>query len=233
MPPGPDQRGQADHGAGGIAAAPGALHAVVQADGGGLAVHQALAVVACQRGDLLHRHAAHLGSPLGRPLQGAFAQRGPAYGVLGQVGVVQPVVGDELVHQGQCQCGIGARAQGDVFVAFFGGFGFARVDAHQPCAVAFGLLHVAPEVQVAADGVAAPDQDELRLGKKLHLHADFAAQRVDQAFAACRRADRAVQQRRTQGVEEAGGDALALHQPHSARVAVRQDGLGVAGGNAA
>jgi hypothetical protein len=151
--------------------------------------------------------------------------------VLGQVGVVQPVVGDELVHQGKSQRGIGARAQGDVFVALFGGFGLARVYAHQPCAIALGLLYVAPEVQIAADGVAAPDQDQFRLGKKLHLHAHFAAQRVHQALGTGRSADRAVQQRRAQGVEEARGDALPLHQSHGACIAIGHDGFGVACGN--
>jgi len=107
--------------------------------------------------------------------------------------VVQPVVGDELVHERERQCGVGARAQGDVFVALLGRLGAAWVDAHQPRTVALGLLGQAPEMQVAADGVAAPDDDELGVGEVLHLHADLAAQGLDQALAAGRGADGALQ----------------------------------------
>jgi len=62
----------------------------------------------------------------------------------------------------------------------------------------------------------------------LHPHADLAAQGVHQALAAGRGADGAIQQRGAQAVKEAGGDRLALHQAHGARVAVRHDGLWVA-----
>jgi hypothetical protein len=65
-----------------------------------------------------------------------------------------------VVQQGVGQRGVGAGQDGQVLVALVGGFAAARVDAHQPGALAFGLLRVAPEVQVAANGVAAPDEDE-------------------------------------------------------------------------
>ncbi|MCY1534575.1 hypothetical protein D9M68_699530 [compost metagenome] len=135
------------------------------------------------------------------------------------------------MHQRQRQRGVGARAQGDVFVALVGGLAAARVDADQARAVAFGLLCQAPEVQVAGDRVAAPDDDELRFGEKLDLHADLGAQRGHQAFAARGRTDGALQVRGAQLVEEAGGHAFALHQAHGAGVAVGQDGLRVAGGD--
>src|SRR2546427_3250648 len=44
--------------------------------------------------------------------------------------------------------------------AFVGGLGLARVYAHQACAVALGLQRIAPEMQAAADAVAAPDRSE-------------------------------------------------------------------------
>ena len=47
-----------------------------------------------------------------------------------------------------------------------------------------GLLRQPPEVQVAGDRVAAPDQDQPRFGEELDLHADLAAQRLDQRLRA-------------------------------------------------
>ncbi len=126
------------------------------------------AVVAGELADLFDGDATHLGRTLGRPLQGAVTQLLPAQGVLGDVIVVEPVVGDQLVHQRQRQGGVGAGAQCDVFVALVGGFALARVYAHQLGTIALGLLGVAPEVQVAANRVAAPDEDELGLGKELY-----------------------------------------------------------------
>ena len=118
-----------------------------------------------------------------------------------------------------------------MLVAFLGGFALARVDAHQFGAVALGLLRDAPEMQVAANRVAAPDEDELGFGEELHLHAHLAAQRVHQPLAARRGTDAAVQERCAQPVEEAPVHALALHQAHGARVAVGLDGLRVARGD--
>jgi len=68
------------------------------------------AVVLGELSDLLYRNAAHLGRALGRPLQCALAQLVPAQRVAGDVVVVQPVVLDQLVHQRQGQCGVGAGA---------------------------------------------------------------------------------------------------------------------------
>ena len=132
------------------------------------------------------------------------------------------------MHQRQRQGCVGARAQRDVFVALVGGFAAARVDADQARTVALGLLRQTPEVQVAADGVAAPDQDQLRFGEELHLHAELAAQGLHQCFTARRSADGALQVRGAEPVEEARGHALALHLAHGAGIAVGQDGLRVA-----
>jgi hypothetical protein len=135
------------------------------------------------------------------------------------------------MHQCQRQRTVGAWAQGDVFVALVGRFGAARVDADDARAVSLGLLHLAPEMQVAGNRVAAPDQDQLRLGKELHFHADLAAKRLHQRLAAGSGANGAIQLRRTQPVEEARCHALALHQAHGAGIAVGQYRFGLACGN--
>ena len=227
VPPGAHQARQHRHQPGGVAAAAGTLHAVVQPDGG----RRRGAVVARQLPHLVGRDAAGGGHALGRPLQRPLAQRRPTFDVTGDVVVVQPAVGHQLVHQPQRQRAVGARPQRDVLVALVGRLAAPRVDAHQPRAVALGLLGKGPEVQVRGDRVAAPDQDQPALGVVLDMHAHLGAVGGDQRLAAGVGADGAVQPRRTQPVEEARGHAVALHQAHGAGVAVGQDGLRVARGD--
>ena len=226
LPPGTDQRGQAGDGTDRIAAAAHALHAVVQADGGRVPAHCALAVGPGEVPHLLRVQAAHPGRPLGWPLQRAGPQGVPAQGVACNVVMVEPAVAHQLVHDAEGQRGIGAGQQRDVFMAFVGCLGAARVDADQAGALALGLLRMAPEVQVAGNRIAAPDQDQPRLREELHLHAQLAAYRVGQPFGGRAGADGAVQQRGAELVEEAPGDAFPLHQAHGACIAVGQDGLG-------
>ena len=225
--PGTNQRGQAGDGAHGIATAAHALHAVVQANCCGLE----RAVVPRQLANLLYRQATDLGGALGRPLHCSFFESVPALCVLGDVVVVQPVVDDQLMHQRQRQCGVGAGQQLQMLVAFVGGFAFAGVNADELGAVALGFLGVAPEVQIAGDAVAAPDQDELALGKVFDMHAQLAAIGGGQRLAARAGADGAVQQTRAELVEKAPVHALALHHAHGACVAVGEDGLGIFLGN--
>ena len=227
VPPSPGERGQTGNRPHRVAAPAHALHAVVQPNGGGLGG----APVAGQLADLFHRHATHLGRTLGRPLQSAGLQRVPAQGVAVDVVLIEPTMNDQLVHERQRQRGVGARAQGNVFMALFGGLAAPGVNADQLGPVAFGFLRDAPKMQVAANRVAAPNDDELGFGKKLVLHAHLVAQGLGQGFGPGRGANRAVQQRCAQLVKKPRRDRLALHQAHGARIAVGQDGLRVACGD--
>ncbi len=227
LAPGAGERRQAGDGAHRVGAAVRALHPVVQPD----RRRPRGAPVARQAADLRGRHAADGGGALGREGQRPLAQLWPAVRVALQVVVVQPVVLDQLVHQRQGQRRVGAGQQLHVLVALLGRFGAAWVDAHQARALALGFLRPAPEVQVAGNRVAAPDEDQPALGEELGLHAHLGAQRVDQPFDAGRRADGALQARGAQAVEEAVVHALALHQAHGAGKAVGQDGFGLARGN--
>ena len=227
VPPRPRERGQAGNGTGCVAATAHPLHAVVQPDGrwpGG-------SIVARQIGDLLHGNTADLRGALWRPLQRTLTQSSPAQRVLRDVVVIQPVMRDQFMHQRQRQGSVGARAQGDVFMALVGGLGTARVDADDARALALGLLHMAPEMQVAGNRVAAPDQDQLRFGKELDLHADLAAQRLHHGFGAGRRTDGALQLRGAELVKKARRHAFALDKTHGAGIAVGKHRLRVAGGN--
>ena len=191
-----------------------------------------MGIVVSQLTNGLHVQSTHLGRPFGWPLQSALAQGFKACRVLRDVVVVQPVVGDEFMHQGQSQCCIGARLERQVHIAFVGGFAAARVDADQLGTLAFGLLRESPEMHAAGDGVAAPNQDEFAFCKKLHLHAQLAAEGLRQCFGTCAGAYRAVQLRSPQQIEKTHGDGLALHHAHGAGVAVGEDALRVARCNA-
>ena len=116
-------------------------------------------------------------------------------------------------------------------MALFSGFAFAWVNANQLGTVAFGLLGIAPKVQIAANRVAAPNDDEFGFCKKLDPHADLSAQRLRQALTACRRADGTVQQGRTEAVKKSACHRFALHQAHGSRVAVWRNRFRVAGGD--
>ena len=227
MTPRAGEGGQTEHGTRCIAAALGTLDAVIQANGSRLGV----GIVVSQLANVGGLQATHLGGSLRRPLQSAFAQGVKTDRVLLDVVMVQPVVGDEFVHQRQGQGGIGAWFEGQMHIAFVGGFAATRIDAHQFGSLAFGLLGDAPKMHAAGDGVAAPNQDQFGFGKVLHLHAQLAAKGVGQSFSTRAGTNRAVQLGRTQQVEKPHGNRLALHHAHGARIAVGQDALRVLVGN--
>ena len=188
-------------------------------------------VVVGELTDVFRLQATYLASALGRPLQSAFAQGLKTHGVILNVVVVQPIVGDEFVHQRQCKRRVGARSEGQMHIAFVGGFGSTRVYAHQLGALAFRLLRDAPKMHAAGDDVAAPNEDEFGLREMLHLHAYLAAKGLRQGFAASARANCAVEFGSTQQVEKPHGDGLALHHAHGACIAVGQDALRMFIGN--
>ena len=208
-----------------IAAAATALHTVVQANARRCGVR----VVVRELANVFHVQTADRSRALGRPLQCAFAQSFKTQSVLRDVVMVQPVVGDQFVHQRQGQRCVRAGLDGQMQVAFIGGFAAARVYAHQTCTMAFGLLRDAPEMDVAGDGVAAPDDDQFGFSEETHLHAELAAQRVVERIATGIRANGAVEFGCAQQIEKTHGDGLALHQTHGACVAVGQQLFGAVG----
>nr|GEU28155.1 hypothetical protein [Tanacetum cinerariifolium] len=213
------------------AAAAHALHAIVDADRHRRAGLGHLAVQPRQFDNFFGGDAAGGGRARGRPLGCPLFQLLEAQRVVGDVGVVEQVFGNQHVHQAQRQGGIGTGQQRDVLVAFLGRERAVRVNRDQRGAVALGLLGAGPEMQVGGDGIAAPDDDQLGILELFHVGADRAADRVPVAGGAGRGAHGAVQQRRTELVEEPRRHRLALHQPHGAAIAVRQDGFGIARGN--
>ncbi len=227
VPPGAHERRQAGDGAHRIGAAAHALQAVVHTDG----CRGERAVIARQLADLLGGNAADLGRTLGRPLQRAFTQCGKAYGVLRDVVVIEPVVRDEFVHQGIGQRGVGAGTQLHMVVALLGGVVAPGVDAHQLGAIALGALRVSPEMQIAGDAVAAPDEDELAVFELLDVQPHLAADDRLESGLARGGANGAVEQAGAELVKKARRHAFALYETQRAAVGIGQDGLRVTGGN--
>src|SRR5215471_1010967 len=85
----------------------------------------------------------------------------------------------------------------------------------------------APQVMVGGEGVAAPEDDELREAQRLRIHADaVVSERVASAHPARDRADRHEMPGSAERVPEAAPRAVdALEQPHAARAQVRPDGF--------
>ena len=162
---------------------------------------------------------------LRRPRGGTLRQLGEAGRVAVDVVVVDEIVGDQHMHEAERERAVGARQQRDVLVAFFGGRAAVRIDRDQLRAAPFGFLRAHPEMQVRRDRVAAPDQDQPAVLVLLDVHADRRADGGGPAGLAGRRADRAVEQRRAESMEEAAVHRRVLQEPHRAGVAVGKNGL--------
>ncbi len=129
------------------------------------------------------------------------------------------------MHHAERQRRVRARHQREVLVALVGGGAAVGVDRDQRRAAAFRLLRAGPEMQVRHDRVAAPDEDQLAVRELLDVGAHRRPDRGDPAGLARRRADRAVEQRRAEPVEEAAVHRAVLQQPHRSRVGIGDDGL--------
>ncbi len=99
------------------------------------------------------------------------------------------------------------------------------IDRDEPGTAAARFLRPRPEVQVGHDRVAAPDQDQPRGIELLDIHPDGRADRRAPSRLAGGRADRAVEQRRAQPMEEAAIHRASLQQAHRPRVGVGEDRL--------
>ena len=163
-----DQRGQTGDVAHRHTAAVVALQAVVDADGRG----SGRGIVARQFADPVGRDAGDPGRALGRPFLQAFGQLLEADRVGSHIVLVVEVGVDDLVHHAQREGAVGPGADGQPLVGGPGGAGAGRVDDDDACALFARVLDEGPEVQVAGEGVAAPDQDQAGVGVILRLDPD-------------------------------------------------------------
>ena len=138
---------------------------------------------------------------------------------------MQPFADDD-VHHGERQRDIAARIDEEVLVAGRAGAIAVRVDGVELRAVAPRFHDERPEVDVGAEDVRAPGEDQLGVAELLGLGAVAHAERLRQSHAAGRGTDGAVEPRGAEAVEEAAVHAAAVEQAHGAGVAVGQDGFG-------
>ena len=221
MAPRADQRRQARNGADRVASAPDALHAVVDANGGGLDRSE----VARKPGHLRSLDAAGLRGALRRPFGCARRELRESQRVPVDIVAVDQVFRNEYVHHAQSQRAVGSRQQRDVLVAFFRCGAAIGIDGDQLRAAALGLLRARPEVQVGRHCVAAPDDDQAAVLELLDVHAHGRADGGAPARFSGGRADRAVEQRRAEAVEEPAVHRRPLQQAHRSRIAVRHNRL--------
>ena len=139
--------------------------------------------------------------------------------------MIDQVLGDQHVHHPERERGVGTRHQRQVLMAFFGGGASVRIDRDQFRAPPLRLLRPRPEVQVRHDRVAAPDQDQATVLELLDVGADRRADGGGPARLAGRRADRPVEQRRAEAVEEAAVHRAVLQESHRAGVRIGDDCL--------
>ena len=220
--PGTDQRRQARHGANRVGAAVHALHPIVEPDRRRLD----RAVVVRKANHLLGIDAARCRNTLWRPFGGACSERIESQCVAIDVIAIEQVICNQHVHDAVCQRRIGARQQRDVLVAFLRGRAAVRIDGDKPCAPPLCFLHPRPDVQVGRDRIAAPDDDESAVLELLAVHTDGRADDGIPADFAGGRADRPIEKRSAETVEEAPVHRRALDQTHRPAIAVRHDRLG-------
>jgi hypothetical protein len=138
---------------------------------------------------------------------------------------------DDHVHHRQRQRAVRAGADGDPFVAGLCGACVGRVDDDHAGALFACLLHEGPEMQVASQRIAAPNQDQAGVGEIFGQHPFGGADGVEVAFEAGFGADCAGKLAGAHAVEEARRHAFALQEAERAAVGVRQHRLGAMGGD--
>src|SRR6185437_1994319 len=134
-------------------------------------------------------------------------------------------VADQYVYDAERKRRVGARQRCDVDVALLGRRAAIRIDRNELRAAPLRFLCARPEVQARRDRIAAPDDDEAAVLELLDVHADRGADDRGPSRLAGGRADRAIEKRCAQAMEEATIHRRALEQPHRSRVAVRKDRL--------
>lgn len=121
--------------------------------GGAIGVSEAL--------DFSRIEAAYLAGPLGCPFGDSGGQLVVAGGMTVDVVVVDEVVADQYMHDGQHQGDIGAGERLDEPVGRIGGHRADGIDDHDLGTVGPGLLDEGPQMAVGKSGVGGPQDDEL------------------------------------------------------------------------
>ena len=154
-----------------------------------------------------------------------FAQLLQTAGVRSHVLRVVQAVADDHVHQPQRQRQIAPREDAEHFVGGASGAVGQRVDHIELRPAPPRLHNERPVVDVGAQDVRAPRDDQLRVDNLLGLAAVAEPGGRGEPGPARRRADGPVQLRRAQPVKEPAVHAGPVEKPDRARVAVWENRL--------
>ena len=152
-------------------------------------------------------------------------QLGPADRLRREEGLVGEAVAREDVDEAQGERAVGPGPDEVGPVGEPRGLVLPGLDEQDARAAPPRLRHPGGEVQARRDGVDAPQHDEIRALHRVGVRPRGVAHDRAPAGALRRRADRPVEPRRAEPVEERH-PRVPLHEPHRARVRVREDRLG-------
>src|SRR5258708_593696 len=145
------------------------------------------------------------------------------------IGVVEIFTNDD-VHHAQRESGIAAGIDEEMLVGQFAGAVTMRVNRVEPRALAPRFDDEGPQVDIGAENIRAPGENEPGVAELLGLGAVLEAGGFDETDAASGRTDGTLEPRRAEAMEEAAVHAGALQETHGAAVAIRQDGFGTGRG---
>jgi hypothetical protein len=155
----------------------------------------------------------------------ALSQFRRAERVPGEIVVVLEPLSEDDMHHAERERRVGSRTDTDPLVALIGGARANRVDRDDSRAVLMRPPHERPEVRVRGERVRSPQEHEVALWQSLAVGAGVRADGHLHADGARHRADRAIELRGAEEVEEAPVHRRALHEPHRARIRIGKDRL--------
>ena len=117
----------------------------------------------------------------GRPFADAFFQVRRSRACAVDVVAVFETFRSDHVHHGEGERGVGAGADGVVAVGELAGAVLVRIDGVEPRAVAARFDDEGPEMDVGAEDVGAPGEDQFGVAELLGLDAVAEAEGVGQA----------------------------------------------------
>ncbi len=129
------------------------------------------------------------------------------------------------MHQSECQRRIGSRVDHQMLIRQRSGPCLVRIDHYQPRTLPPSLFDKRPQVNIVSVDIRAPCNHKPCVGKVFGPRAKLDAIDAEQRCPACRRADRAVQLRSSQSIEEATVHRSVAKLPDRSRIAVGQNAL--------
>src|SRR5581483_11211341 len=205
-----------------------ALDAVIESYGCGRSpIAPGAAVGEPKRFDRLHTQAGDRSRALGRVLrtQRVLTKPLPVIGELVEVVAIFQALAEEDVHHRQREQAVSARTNLQVLVSERGSTRAVRIDNDELAALAAGLLNERPEVNVVAVDVAGPDNNQAGMREVLRGCSQPSPIDALERSGSSRGADRAIELRGAEPIEEPAIHRTVAKLADGARVAVRENAL--------